>query len=142
MQISRCRIYGSTKHIENEHTICDPSRPQECPPRCVNCHGPHPVDSMQCLTRFRNDNKLPSKSEIAQIRKISSASKLRLKNAYCVVISASTSATNKNQTLPILSTPHTVRKLFTESPCNTRGIFAVLSTPNGSRSNSPSAMHS
>lgn len=136
----RCRICGSTKHTENGHTICDPSRPHECPPKCANCHGPHPADSLQCLIRPTKDNKLPSKNELAQIRKISSAARLRLKTAHCGQISAKLSSAVDKDVEQAPSTPLAVRKLFTESPCTSRGRYAALSTPNLSRTNSPSAM--
>lgn len=52
---SRCRICGSTQHNEKEHTTCDPTRPHQCPPKCANCRGPHPADSLECLIRPKKD---------------------------------------------------------------------------------------
>lgn len=61
-RIPRCRLYSSTKLVENNHTICDPTRPHDCPPKCANCQGPHPVDSLECLICPRKDSTLPTKS--------------------------------------------------------------------------------
>lgn len=49
----------------------------------MNCHGPHPTDSLECLIRPRKDNSLPNKAQITQIRKAASAARLRLKTAHC-----------------------------------------------------------
>lgn len=61
-RVPRCRICSSTKHTENGHTIFDLSRPHECPPNCVNCHGPYSADSLQRIIRPKKNNKLPSKN--------------------------------------------------------------------------------
>ncbi|POS83996.1 hypothetical protein EPUL_003700, partial [Erysiphe pulchra] len=79
---ARCRICGSTQHFESNHTTCDPTRAHECPLKCLNCHGPHPADSFECLICSRKDNSLPNKAQITQIRKAANAARLRLKTAH------------------------------------------------------------
>jgi hypothetical protein len=58
-KIPRCVICSSTSHSGNEHnpaihTIA-PCHAQagncKCPPRCANCHGPHPASFLQCPAR-------------------------------------------------------------------------------------------
>lgn len=82
-RLPRCRLCGSTQYLEIDHVSCDPTRNNQCPPKCVNCHGPHAADSLECLIRPRKDQSMPSKSEIAQIRQAASAAKLRIKAAHC-----------------------------------------------------------
>ncbi|POS83035.1 hypothetical protein EPUL_005871 [Erysiphe pulchra] len=137
----RYRICGSTQHNEKGHSTCDPSRPHRCPPKCVNCHGPHTADSLEYLVRPRKDQKLPSKSEIAQIRDVASAARMRLKKIHCNIISSQN--TNTEEVAAIPSTPPNVRKLFTDSPTPARGRYPILSTPNygRSRENSPNHMN-
>lgn len=98
----RCRICGSTQHVESNHTTCDPSRSHECPPKCVNCHGPHTADSLECLIRPGKDNKLPTKAQIVQIRKAATAARLRLKTAHCGTLGTET--TNNENIIPATQT--------------------------------------
>lgn len=89
------------------------------------------------MIRPKKDQKLPSKAEIAHIRQVASAARMRLKKAHCVVIASSTqpahTTISDNEKDP-QATPHTVRRLFTESPTPARGRFAALSTPVRGRS--------
>ena len=42
-----CRICGSNKHSENNHsTRCATVSPHTCPARCLHCEGPHPADDL------------------------------------------------------------------------------------------------
>lgn len=128
-RIPRCRICGSTQHLEAGHTSCNPSEDHFCPPKCANCHGPHPADSLECLIRPRKDNSLPPKQQIAQIRQAASAARFRLKAVHCGVMENQTRASapsNNNETPALPKTPPTVRRLFTESPSITSGRFAPL----------------
>lgn len=100
---ARCRICGSTQHVETNHTTCDPTRAHECPPKCVNCHGPYPADSLECLIPPRKDSSLPNKAQITQIRKAASAARLRLKTAHCGALGRQN--TNCENTIPATQTP-------------------------------------
>lgn len=140
----RCRICGSTKHVENEHASCAPETEHKCPPKCANCHGPHPADSLECLIRPKKDQKLPTRSEIAKIRQAASAARMRLVAAHCKPISTQqstqvTTADDYTNNAPP-TTPQATRRLFSVSPSPARGRFAVLQAPYESRSNSPSRM--
>ena len=121
---SRCRLCGSTQHLENEHISCDPTRPHDCPPRCINCHGPHPADALECLFRPKKDNSVPSKSEAARIRQMASAASLRIKVAHCSIISTQAPTGTVQTEVAIPSTPTEVRRLFTEYPSPSANRFA------------------
>ncbi|KAI0993874.1 hypothetical protein K3495_g14310 [Podosphaera aphanis] len=128
-RIPRCRICGSTQHLEAGHTSCDPSKDHFCPPKCASCHGPLPADSLECLIRPRKDNSLPPKQQIAQIRQAAAAARFRLKAAHCGVMENQTRASapsNINETPALTKTPPTVGRLFTESPSMTSDRFAPL----------------
>lgn len=129
-RITRGRLCGSTQYIESEHTSCTPGVAHNCPHRFVNCHGPHPADSLECLVRPGKNHRMPSKAEISKIRQAASAARLRLKIMHCDMIS-------KKQKTPApvdsvmdmnvpASTPPTMRRLFTESPAPTKNRFAAL----------------
>lgn len=138
----RCRLCGSTKHTESGHVSCDPTRPHACPPKCANCHGPHPADSLECLIRPNKDNILPSKTQMAQIRQAAAASRFRLIAVHCKVLGQNdlTSQSQNLEDAPVLpSTPPTIHRLFSDSPSPTSGRYAVLSQP--SHECSQSRMH-
>lgn len=119
----RCRICGSIQHDEKGHTPCDPTRPHQCPPKCANCHGPHPADSLECLIRPRKDQKLPSKSEIAHIRQVASAARMRWKKAHCETLSSQNSkaATTASQ-------PPTPNAPSSGPPTSAHNKYSILST--------------
>lgn len=50
-----CTICGSCRHAESGHESYDPKREHPFPPKCANCHGPHPANSLECLIRPRKD---------------------------------------------------------------------------------------
>jgi hypothetical protein len=81
-RLARCRLCGSTTHIESEHTLCSPIA-HPCPPRCFHCHGPHPSDSLECLLRPKPNQTALTKQQKAQIRQSCSAAFLRMKAANC-----------------------------------------------------------
>lgn len=85
-RLPRCRLCASTQHLESGHTSCDPTKKHLCPPKCANCHGPHPADSLECLIRPRKDNTLPGKAQMSEIRQAAAAARLRLKAAHCGVM--------------------------------------------------------
>lgn len=85
-RVPRCRICSSTQHVESGHVSCNPAVAHSCPPKCVNCHGPHPADSLECLVRPRKDNTFPSKQQTSAIRQAAAAARLRLKAAHCGII--------------------------------------------------------
>lgn len=82
-----CRLCGSTQHTESGYTSCNPDVSHNCPSGCVNCHGPHPADSLECLVRPRKDCKMLSRAEIAKIRHAASAAWMRLKITHCDAVS-------------------------------------------------------
>ena len=86
----RCRLCGSTQHLGNEYISCEPTRPHDYPPRCINCLDPHPTDGLECLFRPKKDNSDPSKSEATRIRKMASAFRLRIEAAHRSIISTQT----------------------------------------------------
>ena len=92
IRLPRCRICASTQHTESGHTTCDPKVPHACPPKCANCYGPHPADSLECLIRPSKNNTLPSKQQIFAIRQAASSARLRLKAAHCESIGNKTTA--------------------------------------------------
>jgi hypothetical protein len=48
----RCRICGSSKHIEELHPpSCAATPPHQCPAKCLHCGGPHPSDELSCPLR-------------------------------------------------------------------------------------------
>ncbi|KAF5180129.1 Endonuclease/reverse transcriptase protein, partial [Thalictrum thalictroides] len=121
----RCRICSSSKHVENDHITCDPSRPHDCPPKCANCHGPHPADSLECLIRPRKDNTLPNKAQITQIRHAAAAARLRLKTAHCGTLGSKDTTpppTSEDNLIPPSTSPQ-ISSLFTKSPSPTRNGF-------------------
>ncbi|KAI0997822.1 hypothetical protein K3495_g10367 [Podosphaera aphanis] len=127
----RCRICGSTQHPESQHTSCDPTRVHQCPPKCVNCHGPHTADSLECLIRPRKDQSLPTKSQIAEIRKTAAAARLRLKIAHCGALDTKNFAvteTSASKVPAVPSVPTASKDLFSEqtSPALTCGRYAPL----------------
>lgn len=128
----RCRICGSTQHLESGHTSCNPDRIHSCPPRCANCHGPHTADSLECLIRPSKDHKMPSKAEIAKIRQAASAARIRLKIAHCDPISSKNGVqTTIESDLDMNAhpeTPKNVQSLFCESPTTSHGRFTPLET--------------
>lgn len=66
----KCRLCGSTEHLEDgHHNRCDALPPHQCPPRCLHCHGPHPANSTTCLLRPGQDYTAPTKSQKLEIRK-------------------------------------------------------------------------
>ncbi|KAI0994800.1 hypothetical protein K3495_g13381, partial [Podosphaera aphanis] len=107
----------------------DPSRNHLCPPKCVNCHGPHPADFLECLVRPRKDNTLPTRSQLSEIRKAAAAARLRLKAAHCGImnVQAETAAPANNEAIQSRpQTPPTIRGLFAEKSSTTGGKYAVL----------------
>lgn len=141
VRASRCRLCGSTQHIEKDHTSCDPTRPHACPPKCVNCHGPHPADSLECLIRPNKDNVLPDKRQITQIRHAAAAARLRLKITHCRMLGSNEASSHANEMETILapSSTSTVDDLFSENLTSTHGRYVALSQPN--RKCSQTTMH-
>ena len=44
-----CNICGSYDHSADSHTLsCNTVAPHQCPPKCLHCKGPHPVDELSC----------------------------------------------------------------------------------------------
>jgi hypothetical protein len=78
----RCRLCGSTKHTEKEHSPCSTAA-HACPPRCIHCHGPHSADFTECLLRPKPGQAGPTKQQKAQIRQSCSAAYLRIKATNC-----------------------------------------------------------
>lgn len=128
----RCRLCGPTQHLEDGHTICDPENLHQYPPKCANYYGPNSADSLGFLFRPRKDNLMLTIKRIEQIIIASSAARLRLKAAYCGVISGKPpamklTATKAPETMEAtISTPINTRSLFMESLSSSRGGFAVL----------------
>jgi hypothetical protein len=81
-RLPRCRLCGSTTHVEEGHTACSDTT-HSCPPRCLHCHGPHPADSLECLLRPKPQQTALTKQQKAQIRQSCSAARLRIKAANC-----------------------------------------------------------
>ena len=71
----RCRLCGSTKHLEAAHPTCDGSS-HECPPRCIHCHGPHPADDPTCPLRPRPNQRRATKGTRAELRSAGAAARL------------------------------------------------------------------
>ncbi|POS85204.1 hypothetical protein EPUL_001702 [Erysiphe pulchra] len=122
----------SLRHLNSHH-----SKQQQLPNK-THKHKSASAPALCCQTK--EDQKLPSKAEIAKILQVASAARLRLVAAHCKPIStqknaqATTADDYINNTAP--STPPTVRRLFIASPSPARGRFATLQTPYGSRKNS------
>ena len=96
----RCRLCGSTQHIEEGHTNhCAAQAPHNCPPRCLHCHGPHPADHEQCLLRPSRTGTTCTKAQRAEIRKTGSLNlaKARLESNCCT----QTPVTPQDQTMAI-----------------------------------------
>ena len=80
-----CNICGSYSHSSDAHTIsCNAIAPHQCPPKCLHCKGPHPVDNLTCPLR-----PVPlhpkTKPEIAIILKASKAARKRaIAAANCI----------------------------------------------------------
>jgi hypothetical protein len=71
----RCRLCGAN-HPEAEHTSqCNTSQPHSCPPRCLNCGGPHTADDSTCLLRPTRGPK--TGSEKAAIRGSAKPARIR-----------------------------------------------------------------
>jgi hypothetical protein len=81
----RCRLCGSTEHLEEGHSNrCNAPTPHTCPPRCLHCHGPHPADFTDCPLRSRPGNS-PSKLQRSEIRSSCSAKHSQAKTeANCI----------------------------------------------------------
>ena len=70
----RCRLCGSTQHLEEGHNnFCSSPEPHLCPPRCFHCHGPHPADDANCLLRPTQSKNTFTKLQKLEIRKTYSA---------------------------------------------------------------------
>ncbi|KAI1006659.1 hypothetical protein K3495_g1555, partial [Podosphaera aphanis] len=76
-RFQRCRLCGSTEHLEKDHQPCS-TQPHTCPPRCLHCHGPHPADAPECPLRPRRNGSRLTKEQISQIRSTSAATRLSL----------------------------------------------------------------
>lgn len=76
----RCRLCGSTEHVEANHPSCGPG-PHVCPPRCLHCHGPHPADSPECLLRPTSKGTKLTKQQVAQIRQTCAKARLATSSA-------------------------------------------------------------
>lgn len=78
----RCRICGTTKHTEKDHsTKCNTAH--TCPARCLHCGGPHPADDPHCLLRLTYKGP-KTKSEKQAIQKTSKQTRIRAcANAKC-----------------------------------------------------------
>ncbi|KAI0992890.1 hypothetical protein K3495_g15294, partial [Podosphaera aphanis] len=130
----RCRICSSTHHVEKGHISCNPVVAHECPPKCANCHGPHPADSLECLLRPRKDNTFPSKQETAAIRQAAAAARLRLKATHCGILQIQSTTPTVSQT-PSPQIPNNVNRTPTLQPVTGLGSYAILAE-NGHQSNS------
>ena len=65
----RCRLCGSTQHLEDKHSNrCNAPPPHTCPPRCMHCRGPHAVDSTDCPLRPKQARNTLTKLQKAEIR--------------------------------------------------------------------------
>ncbi|APA13903.1 hypothetical protein sscle_12g086730 [Sclerotinia sclerotiorum 1980 UF-70] len=73
-----CRLCSSGKHTESNHTT-NCGTEHVCPPKCLHCNGPHPVDDPKCPLRPQGRER-KSKSERQTIRKIY----LENRNSVCV----------------------------------------------------------
>ncbi|KAI1005054.1 hypothetical protein K3495_g3162 [Podosphaera aphanis] len=95
-RVPRCRICSSSLHLEANHISCNPAVAHVCPPKCVNCHGPHPADSLECLLRPKKDNTFPNKQQTSTIRQAAAAARLRLKAAHCGVVNSQAAETSNS----------------------------------------------
>ncbi|KAI0994787.1 hypothetical protein K3495_g13395 [Podosphaera aphanis] len=73
----RCRLCGSTEHVEENHSPCGP-HPHPCPARCIHCHGPHAADATECPLRPRRNGNRLTKEQVAHIRQSSAAARMSL----------------------------------------------------------------
>lgn len=76
---ARCRLCGSTKHAETNHsTQCTNSADgHACPLRCLHCLAPHAADSPDCLLRRNPKSARLAKSQRNQIRSAGAAARMR-----------------------------------------------------------------
>jgi hypothetical protein len=82
----RCRLYGSTQHMEEGHTNnCAAQYPHNCPPRCLHCHGPHPADHEKCPLQPNKTGTMRTKAQRSEIRKTGSSNlaKARIESNCC-----------------------------------------------------------
>ncbi|KAI1003549.1 hypothetical protein K3495_g4659 [Podosphaera aphanis] len=126
----RCRLCGSTQHLESGHSSCDQIKPHQCPPKCANCHGPHPADSLECLLWPKKDNAMPTNAQAQQIRQAASAARLRLKAALCGVLLTQPTPDSNESMEDAPQTPTSVRNLFMETSSLSPGCDTVLERPN------------
>ncbi|POS85486.1 hypothetical protein EPUL_002457 [Erysiphe pulchra] len=113
--------FALRKVTKYERTSCDLSRDHNFPPKCAYCRGPHTADSLECLIRPNKDNKLPSKAQISEIKKVPATARLRLKVAHCENIKTATLADNKPSEA-CTETSSNIRTLFPSLPSSLAGI--------------------
>ena len=115
-RVPRCRICSSTTHLEINHT---------CPPKCVNCHGPHPADSLACLLCPKKDNTFPNKQQTSAVRQAAAAARLRLKAAHCGIVNSQAAKTSNSDVASPFASQATATRSF-GPPEIASGRFEVL----------------
>jgi hypothetical protein len=73
----RCRLCGSTQHLEENHsTQCGTAKPHNCPYRCCHCGGAHSADDRKCQLRPVASKAITKPQKIA-IQQLSKAERTR-----------------------------------------------------------------
>jgi hypothetical protein len=94
----RCRLCGSTQHLEERHNnFCSSPEPHLCPPRCFHCHGPHPADDANCLLRPTPAKNTFTKLQKSEIRKTYSAELAQARTEAGCTLTPSLSAPHQDQ---------------------------------------------